>query len=78
MKVRISDAASGTEVFSYPDVMVTCDPANRDRYFKMAPRPIVEVLLPSPEALDRRKKYLDYQRLPSLQECPIVEQEIVP
>ncbi|MBW4492719.1 MAG: Uma2 family endonuclease [Oscillatoria princeps RMCB-10] len=71
MKVRIEAANTGY----YPDVMVVCDPQDRDRYVKTSPTLIVEVLSPSTESTDRREKLLNYQKLPSLQEYILVSQE---
>lgn len=65
MKVRIE----ARNRFYYPDVMVTCDPRDRDTpIYKQFPRLIVEVLSDSTEAFDRGDKFFDYQALESLEE----------
>ncbi len=73
MKVRL--AKNSVDVFYYPDVMVTCDGEDRERFYKVSPCLVVEVLSPSTENLDRREKRLNYQSLPSLQEYVLVSQE---
>ena len=51
MKVQ----AAADEAYFYPDVLVTCDPADhRADQFMRAPKLIVEVLSPSTEGIDRR------------------------
>jgi Uma2 family endonuclease len=74
MKVNIPIARDTADLFYYPDVMVTCDPQDTERYYKTRPCLIVEVLSPSTESLDRREKWLNYQSLPSLQEYILVSQ----
>ncbi len=73
MKLRLSIATD--DIFYYPDVLVTCDPSDNEKYFKTMPVLIVEVLSPSTERLDRREKFLSYIRLPSLKEYVMVDQE---
>ncbi len=64
------------EFYYYPDAFVTCDPRDRtDRYIKRHPKLIVEVLSPSTQAFDRGEKFQDYQRLDSLEEYVLIEQE---
>jgi len=70
MKVRV-DAA---DAFFYPDVLVTCDPADRERsHYKAAPTLVAEVLSPSTEAFDRGQKFAAYRKLPSLQEYLLID-----
>ncbi|MGK7889491.1 MAG: Uma2 family endonuclease, partial [Leptolyngbyaceae cyanobacterium] len=69
MKVRI-DARNR---FYYPDVMVTCDPRDRDTStYKQYPKLIVEVLSDSTEAFDRGDKFADYQSLEGLEEYVLI------
>lgn len=70
MKLRIDD-----ETGYYPDVLVVCDPNDGDRYFKTAPRILVEVLSRSTAATDHREKLLAYRRIPSLLDYVIVAQD---
>lgn len=73
MKLRLNIAED--DVFYYPDLMVTCDPSDKEKYFKTQPVALVEVLSPSTERLDRREKFLSYIALPSLKEYVMVDQE---
>jgi Uma2 family endonuclease len=59
--------------FFYPDIVVTCDPRDRETpLFKRFPCLIVEVLSPSTEAFDRGDKFVDYQALETLQEYVLI------
>lgn len=88
---RLSEAMDGTpcQVFAegmklqvaentilYPDVFVTCSPADlaTDQIFR-EPRLVIEVLSPSTQAYDRSKKFALYRRLASLQEYILVDPE---
>ena len=73
MKLRLNIAED--DIFYYPDVWVTCDPSDNEKYFKTKPVAIIEVLSPSTERLDRREKFLGYIGLPSLKEYVLVDQE---
>ena len=69
MKVQINQGAK----FFYPDVMVTCDPGDRERQlYKSAPCLIVEVLSDSTEAFDRGRKFATYRHLNSLREYVLI------
>lgn len=72
MKLRLNIAED--DIFYYPDLLVTCDPSDSEKYYKTQPVVLVEVLSPSTERLDRREKFLSYQRLPSLKEYILVDQ----
>jgi Uma2 family endonuclease len=69
LKVRVADN------FYYPDLFVTCDPADDHLYFKIHPRLIIEVLSPSTEARHRLEKRVAYQSLESLEEYALVRQD---
>lgn len=73
MKLRLNIAED--DIFYYPDLLVSCDPADDAKYYKTMPTALVEVLSPSTERLDRREKFLSYQRLPSLKEYVLISQE---
>jgi Uma2 family endonuclease len=70
MKLRVSDAT-----VYFPDVMLVCNPDDRERYFKTSPCLVVEVLSPSTAATDRREKRLAYHLLPSLRDYLVVSQD---
>jgi Uma2 family endonuclease len=58
----------------YPDVMVSCDEADRQRALAVqAPTLIVEVLSDSTAAVDRGPKFAAYRQVPSLQEYLLVD-----
>jgi Uma2 family endonuclease len=59
--------------FYYPDIIVTCDPKDRETpTYKRFPKLIIEVLSNSTEAFDRGDKFNDYQTLDSLEEYVLV------
>ena len=62
-------------MFYYPDLLLTCDPQDRELYFCSAPCLIVEILSESTARVDRREKLLAYQTLPSLQTYVLLEQD---
>ncbi|TXH79068.1 MAG: Uma2 family endonuclease [Thiothrix sp.] len=70
MKVRVKE----DEAFFYPDVMVTCDPADLQRnYTKHSPRLVIEVLSASTEGYDRGVKFALYREITSLQEYVLID-----
>jgi Uma2 family endonuclease len=73
MKVRVRTAEQ--DVFYYPDVVVACDPADRERYYRERPVLIAEVLSESTERVDQFEKLFLYQRLETLQEYLLIAQD---
>jgi Uma2 family endonuclease len=76
--MRIHVLATGRA--TYPDVSMVCgpvelDPDDRSGTTITNPVLLVEVLSPSTEDVDRVSKWRDYQRIPSLQEYVLVNQE---
>ena len=71
VKVRVS----AVDAFYYPDVVVSCEPYRPESLYLEEPILIVEVLSPSTEAVDRREKLLNYQKLPLLREYLLVASE---
>jgi Uma2 family endonuclease len=69
MQLQVADEA----VF-YPDLFVTCDPADlkTDRVFR-APTLVVEVLSESTQAYDRGLKFVAYRQLASLREYVLID-----
>jgi Uma2 family endonuclease len=72
MKVRLR--ISQQEIFYYPDLVLSCDPSDRETYYRSRPCLLVEVLSESTERVDRREKLFAYQTIPSLQEYLLVAQ----
>ena len=71
MKLKIAD----DETVFYPDVMVSCDEADRGRrQWKEAPVLIAEVLSPSTEAYDRGRKFAAYRLIPGLKTVLFINQ----
>ena len=68
VKVQVAAARA----FYYPDVVVSCDPADTDSYLVSSPCLIVEVLSPSTERIDQEEKRYNYRRLASLQEYALI------
>jgi len=61
--------------YTYPDVVVTCEPADRrDPYLIRQPVLIVEILSPSTADYDRTEKFKQYQQLASLRHYLLVSQ----
>ncbi|MBD2178666.1 Uma2 family endonuclease [Pseudanabaena sp. FACHB-1998] len=75
MKVKLKAANQNKTIFYYPDVLFTCNPEDRDKYFVNYPCAIFEVLSPSTEVSDRREKLVNYQTIESLQEYVLVSQD---
>ena len=71
MKVRV-DHVDQT-YFYYPDLLLACDPGDREPYYRHRPCMMVEVLSPSTERIDRREKLFAYQMIPSLREYLLVD-----
>jgi Uma2 family endonuclease len=72
MKVRLRLADQ--DIFYHPDVLLSCDPSDRETYYSTAPCIVVEVLSESTERIDRREKLCAYTTLPSLQDYMLVSQ----
>ncbi|NJM22969.1 MAG: Uma2 family endonuclease [Richelia sp. SM1_7_0] len=75
MKVNIQLASQNKNIYYYPDVIITCDPDDQDRFSLDYPCLIIEVLSPSTETTDRREKLVNYRTLESLQEYILVSQD---
>ncbi len=74
MRVRVRR----TGLYTYPDVTVVCGkPEFDDAKFDtlLNPTVLIEVLSPSTEAYDRGEKFVQYRRLPSLQEYVLISQD---
>lgn len=72
MKVRTPPEISDS--FYYPDVVVTSDPADNQKYYREHPTIIFEVLSPDTERIDRKEKALAYWAIPSVKVYVLVEQ----
>lgn len=64
------------DFYYYPDAFVTCDDRDKqDRLIKRHPKLIVEILSKSTRDFDQGDKFTDYQKLESLEEYILVEQD---
>ena len=67
--------AKKNSYYTYPDVVVSCDPADRhDPYLVRQPVLIVEILSPSTGDYDRTTKFENYQKMPSLRHYILISQ----
>jgi Uma2 family endonuclease len=73
MKVRLRLA--NQDIFYYPDLLLSCDPNDRETYFRAKPCAIIEVLSSSTDRIDRREKLFAYTTLPSLQDYLLIAQD---
>lgn len=73
--MKVHTKKGDDECFYYPDIVVSCDPSDDNRYFREKPSLIIEVLSRSTERIDRTEKRERYQLIPSLQEYVLVAQE---
>ncbi len=71
VKLRIDHA----DIFYYPDVVVSCDPADRAPLWREKPVLIIEVESPSTARIDHQEKLAAYKTIPSLLEYAIVAQD---
>lgn len=65
------------ERFYYPDLQISCDQNDRERYFKQHPKLIVEVLSKSTYRSDRDEKFNAYRNIKALNEYVLVHQDHV-
>ena len=73
MKVKIEDL----DIFYYPDISVTCDSKDQEKYFLKYPCLLVEVLSAATKRVDKHEKLVNYLEIQSLQEYVIVSQDRV-
>lgn len=73
MKLRVSEV----DAFFYPDVMVSCDPRDRDTdMFKQYPVLIAEILSESTAEYDRTFKFACYQKIATLRDYLLISQDV--
>jgi Uma2 family endonuclease len=73
-------AVSSANAYTYPDISICCKDASyarRGTANLLNPVVIIEVLSPSTEIYDRRKKFRKYKQIPSLMEYVLVSQDEV-
>lgn len=73
MKLRIDTA----DALFYPDLMVSCDPRDRQTpLFLSHPKLIVEVLSESTAAFDRGDKFAAYRQIDTLEEYALIDLDV--
>ena len=73
MKAKISSERASA--FYYPDVLVACDPTDKEEYYRERPVVIVEVLSPHTRRTDEREKAFAYRLVSSVEVYLLVEQD---
>jgi len=73
MKAKIS--SQRVSAFYYPDVLVVCDPTDKEEYYRERPVVIVEVLSPHTRRTDEREKAFAYRLVSSVEVYLLVEQD---
>jgi Uma2 family endonuclease len=73
MRTRID--ATESPIFYYPDVIVGCDPRDKNQTWIRYPKVVFEVLSESTERTDRGEKFSNYIQVPSLEEYALVAQD---
>jgi Uma2 family endonuclease len=64
MKVNIQlNSRHSKNIYYYPDVVVSCDSDDKDRFSLNYPCLIIEVLSPSTEITDKREKLVNHRNL---------------
>ena len=67
----------GEEYYTYPDVFITNDESDKEnKYIKQRPSLIIEVLSDSTRKYDTVDKFIQYQKINSLQYYILVEPEV--
>jgi len=69
--MKLRQIVMDSDLFYYPDIMVTCDPADNHRYYRERPKLFIEVLSDN-ENKDLVEKFFAYQRIPSVEEYVVV------
>lgn len=69
MKVRVA-----INIFYYPDILVSCEENSENRHFRNNPILVIEITSPSTERIDHQEKLLAYQRIQSVQEYIVIDQ----
>jgi Uma2 family endonuclease len=73
MKAKIPSQLASA--FYYPDVLVACDPTDKEKYYRERPVVIVEVLSPETRRTDEREKAIAYRLVSSVEVYLLVEQD---
>lgn len=76
LDLKVEARRDGQRCYYYPDVFVTCDPADAESpLVKRHPVLIVEVLSPSTWRVDEGEKLRNYAAIPSVEEVVLIAQD---
>lgn len=73
--MKLQTKKDNDQCFYYPDILVSCEESDNNKYYREKPLLIIEVLSPSTERIDRTEKRERYQLIPELQEYVLIAQE---
>lgn len=73
--VKVFPLPKSLQLFYYPDLMVACDPRDKDDRYCRYPKLLIQVSSPSTEHTDRSEKLLAYLQNETLEEYIIVAQD---
>ncbi len=72
LKLRLK--VNTEDTFLYPDIMVACDPTDKERYYRERPKVLVEVLSEDVNQ-DLMVKFLMYKTIPSVEDYIVLSQD---
>jgi Uma2 family endonuclease len=72
LKLRME--VNHVDAFFYPDIMVTCDPEDKHRYYRERPTVLIEILSEDAKR-DLMEKFLIYRTIESLEEYIVLSQD---
>lgn len=75
LEAKLEIRAGRDEIVYYPDVMVSCRPAERTTQAVRNPKLVVEILSPTTAHIDRREKAMTYRRVESIEEYVLLAQD---
>lgn len=76
-EMKLAYIREDKERYYYPDVFVTCDPSDRERYVRRTATLVVEVLSDSTERVDRTEKFEAYTSIPTVIEYGLLSQDAI-
>ncbi len=68
---------SSKKHYVYPDIVISCNPADDDPLIVQFPCIIVEILSEGTEHYDRTEKFFKYQRIETVEQCVFVSQKLM-
>jgi Uma2 family endonuclease len=74
-EIKVHFFAPAQEIIYYPDLMVACDPREKESHVIRYPKIVIEVLSGETERIDRHEKFWNYTQIETLQEYVLVAQD---